>query len=642
MSNPPSDSSAPSPLPTAGLLLAAIQLLRDLDLPCPTPAAVLAATGASRTRAYEIRDQLLEDVLPSLIRPVGRPPIPQSARPDVSSISLEVISFLMSHPGVVTHSASNRQHYGDTFRLFFLELAAKNPRLPVGDLARAVGVPKATAEDWLKPRPTTSPRNPEASPPASAPDASKKPTDVEQPVEVEESLTDATSPRIATVLDAWSSWIGGFKPFCRHVREELHIPYGMDVVRHILEVHAGRRPRRRPGRSPDESASRHSLRTFFSGAQWFEDGSSIGLTLNGVTYTFNWELAVDAYSSALVGSDLGDQEDARGVARAFLDGVSTTGDRPLALSTDNRESNHTEEVEATLDTTQHIRSTLGHPQSDAPIEGAFGNFQQTVPPLVVEGDHPRELAESVLRLLLETYIRAVNNRPRLDRNGKSRARIYLEDLPSDEQIAAATAFLEDLRRKQEKAFQTRQARMDPIVRELLDEQFDHLGLDDPKGKVKDAIARYPHDHVLAGIATFQAKKEQGTLPPDAGARYLLGIVRRISEIQEGLAIAEKLWQARSLAQDRAILNIERERDAMTGTPLQRLSTSIDKALATDGPLHRTFWLRNASEIITSQPKPDQNGLFVAASRRIHGTFRVDRLHRQAAVNYLATQVVAVA
>jgi hypothetical protein len=635
MPHPASEPSAPSPVAAAGVLLAAIYILRDLDLdlPCPTVRAVIEATGASKTRAYQIRDELLNGVLPNLIRPVGRPPIPPSERPDTSSISLDVIAFLMNHPGAVTHSDTGRQHYGDTFRHFVLEQAAKYPDLPVGDLARAVVVPKATIEDWLKPR-SRAPSEPSATPP---------PTSGQDPIEnpSDESLVDATSPRIATILEAWDHWKGGFKPFCWYVRKELHIPYGFDLVRHILEIHKGRHPRRRSGRSPDESASRDSLRTFFSGAQWFEDGSSIGLTINGITYTYNWELTVDAYSNALVGSAVREQEDAEGVIESFHDGVTTTGSSPVALSTDNRESNHTEEVQDAIDPSLHIRSTLGHPQNDAPIEGAFGNFQQTAPLLVVEGDTPRELGQSILRVVLETYIRVMNNRPRHDRNGRSRAEIYFDDLPTEEQFAAATAWLEELQRKHEKAFQTRQARLDPIVRALLDKTFERLGLDDPNGNVKNAIARYPLDHVLTAIATFEAKKDQGTLPPDAGARYLLGIVCHTSEIQEGLAIAERLWQARSAAQDRAILSIERERDSLTGTPTQRIFSCIDRSLATDGPLNRTFWLRYAAEIISGHPDPERNALFMAATRRIHGTFRVERLQRQAAVAYLASIVVPV-
>lgn len=100
-----------------------------------------------------------------------------------------------------------------------------------------------------------------------------------------------------------------------------------------------------------------------------------------------------------------------------------------------------------------------------------------------------------------------------DRNGRSRVQLYQDDQPTDEQIAAAKAQLEERRRRHELAFHTRRARLDPIVRALLDEVFVGLGFDDPTGNVKNAIAGYPHDAVLAGIATFEGKRDAGTLPP---------------------------------------------------------------------------------------------------------------------------------
>jgi hypothetical protein len=47
-------------------------ILRELGLDHPCVSEVLAATGAARSRAYEVRDELTR-LLPGLIRPVGRP-----------------------------------------------------------------------------------------------------------------------------------------------------------------------------------------------------------------------------------------------------------------------------------------------------------------------------------------------------------------------------------------------------------------------------------------------------------------------------------------------------------------------------------------------------------------------------------------
>ena len=69
----PNTDLSVSPNLTAGLLLAALPHLARLGLPRPTAAAVLEATGAGRTRAYELR-AAVDDALGALQRSPGRPP----------------------------------------------------------------------------------------------------------------------------------------------------------------------------------------------------------------------------------------------------------------------------------------------------------------------------------------------------------------------------------------------------------------------------------------------------------------------------------------------------------------------------------------------------------------------------------------
>ena len=61
-----------SSLVIAALLLCAREFLRALQLPHPTVVQIIDATGATRSRAYQLKDELLE-LLPTLHRPPGRP-----------------------------------------------------------------------------------------------------------------------------------------------------------------------------------------------------------------------------------------------------------------------------------------------------------------------------------------------------------------------------------------------------------------------------------------------------------------------------------------------------------------------------------------------------------------------------------------
>lgn len=131
-------------------------------------------------------------------------------------------------------------------------------------------------------------------------------------------------------------------------------------------------------------------------------------------------------------------------------------------------------------------------------------------------------------------------------------------------------------------------------------------------------------------------------PAHQASYPLLGIVRQIALRDEGLAIAEALWQARLDARDRALVPLDDARRATAGTPEERVRTFVDRALAGDRPLLRSFWLRAAAEIITEARSDVRKTLYDLAARRVSTTFRIDPRERQAAVRHLAAQVLPVA
>lgn len=142
---------AVAPVAAAGVLLAARALGVDLGLEMPRAAAILLATGAGRSRAYEVR-KAIEAQLPSLIRPPGRPPKPpENPAPDVThALRGEVLRFVLDHPGCV-HGGAQRRRYSGTFRRFVLELVERHAELSVAALSEALAMPLGTLEVWLKP-----------------------------------------------------------------------------------------------------------------------------------------------------------------------------------------------------------------------------------------------------------------------------------------------------------------------------------------------------------------------------------------------------------------------------------------------------------------------------------------------------------
>lgn len=611
----------------AGLLLAAGEHLRARDLPCPTVAQVVAATGASRSRAYELRDAVLA-VLPSLQRPIGRPPAPREVAADVTTTMLRaVVSFMMAHPGCV-YGGTERHRYTDAFRHFVLELRHQHADVELEHFADAIMVPLGTLKDWL----------------AEAVGAAGENT----PDDTDDNSADATdatpaSAQVHVVLACWETWRGNFGDFCNHVRDDQRIPFGRAQISNILFVHGKRRPRRRAGRSPDEHALRGAFETFFGGAQWVADGSPIAVTINGHRFVENLELAVDTFSDGFVGASIRVQEDSAAVIEALADGLATTGEAPLALLLDNKPSNHTDEVLAALgDVTIPIRATPQRPQNKAHVEGAFGLFQQTVPPLDIRANNLQELAQQILFLVVQTWARTLNHRPRADRGGRTRVELYNHPITA-EQIDAARTALEERRKKQELARATRQARQDPTARALLDDAFARLALLDPDGNIRIAIARYPLDVIVDGIAIFEAKRRVGTLPAGADARYLLGIVKNLGDEREGVAIAEELLRARLAARDRMLAPLQRARDAdRADTPelRDRVLRFADRALAEDRRVDRLFWLLAVADEINRHAMADPAPLVGAAAHRIHATHRVAYRERQEAVLVIVAHVVA--
>ena len=99
-----SSSSDLSPACQAGLLLSATQVARDVGIESTPTETIIEATGAGRTRAYEMRGRVL-DQLSAMQRPPGRPsappepPIEAELRAEICS---QMLRYVRSHPGSIS------------------------------------------------------------------------------------------------------------------------------------------------------------------------------------------------------------------------------------------------------------------------------------------------------------------------------------------------------------------------------------------------------------------------------------------------------------------------------------------------------------------------------------------------------------
>jgi hypothetical protein len=616
------------PLAHAAVLLVARTLLVSFGLPCPSVLAILSETGASRSRAYELAATLTA-LLPTLIQPRGRPSVPAAASvrgDDDAALTREILRYVMRHPGCVD-CGRERQRYSDGFRRFVLELRERHAEMAVESFALATEVPLGTVKDWLRAPTLAAAADDQAlDPPAGAAAAEG---------------TDLDGLHVQTVLEAWRRWEGSFVDFCQHVRHNLLVPFGLHLVRRILNVHAERTIVRRNGRGPDELALRGAFQTFFAGAQWVGDGMQVPVVIDEQRFVFNLELDVDAHTAALVGASVRDEEDSAAVIDAFDGGVITTGAPPLALLLDNRPSNHTPQVDAALGDTLRIRATLARPQNKAHVEGAFGLFSQILPMLTLDThSDPRHIARALLSLVAEVWARTTNHRPRRARKGNSRVDLYTL-APTTEQIDEARQALRQTLERQMQARRTLEARRRPDILALLDHAFAELQLLDPERHVRLAIAGYPRDPIVNGIAIFRGKKRSNTLPDGVDARYLLGIVKNVTAKTEGECLAEELFDQRTQMRDRILAPLIAERDALLaqGDVSTTIATCVDNALAIPTSLERRFWLDTLAAAIAAQLEPARRELFLSAARRIEATFSLTPDQRHDTVRYVADRVI---
>ncbi|MCB9686037.1 MAG: hypothetical protein H6735_34205 [Alphaproteobacteria bacterium] len=614
-----------SPLVTAATLLVAIPLLESLGMPHPSRTAVVDALDVSRSQAYALRERI-EGLLPTVQRPPGRPveePPVEASASDSSALGREALAFVYEHPGSVTAVEGGRRTYTDAFRCFVLALVAEHRELSVPVCADTLQIPVGTLRDWLEGGVA------EAAPQENAAAVSRR---------------DPTEPQVATLLDQWSRWKGGFTAFCRHVQHDWRIPFKRTLIAEILAVHGVRFAKRRSGRSPDEDALRGQFQTFFPNAQWVGDGSPITVQVASEPFTFNVELMVDPCSGAVTGASVRDNEDGEAVVEAFRDGVVTTGAAPLAVLLDNKPSNHTDAVVEALDPATVVPATLGRPQNKAHVEGAFGLFQQVAPVLALVALTPKALARQLLESVVTTWARTLNHRPRAARDGRSRVELHRESA-TPEQIAAAEAALAERLDRQRRARETLAARQDPQVRALLSAAFGRLGFVDPTGNLLTGVARYPIDAVVEGIAIVEGKRRAGTLPDGVDVRYLLGVTRNVAEEREGWEISLALWDERRRARDAALHAAERERDQLDDlrdAPEDRLQAYVDRALRAPRRIDRFFWLIASADVIDAEEPEAREPLFRLTARRISATFAVPHRERLAAIRFVAARVLPIA
>lgn len=607
---------------------------------------MLEDLGVGKSQCYELKDRLRE-MLPELLRPPGRPSAKADREAELATIKA-CYAYTTAHLGAVRVNHSRRQ-YSDGFRYFMIDLVAPGgPAEPLSleCLADLTNVPLGTLKSWLALPATKQPTSEQEEPATTeldGPDIDHARADQNaNPAWLTES---ALSAQVKTILTVWPTWEGTFMAFCQAMSTDFRIQRGPTFIGNILQV-AGLRERR-PRKCKEAPWSRGAFRAHFPGAQWLGDGTSIAIVWKDQRYVFNVQALLDVASNAVVGFAVTDSESAEALDQAFDASLETTqGIVPLAVTLDNKPCNTSEAAAAAHDGSILLFGTPGRGQSKAALEGAFGLFAQALPALAIDGKSDREMARSALRLVLTSWHRGRNGRPRKRFQGKSPAQVFLESCPTHEDTEAFLKWAQELWRQQEVHRLTREARLDPQRLEILKEGLLRLAIPDPDDRLAKALARFCRDSISRGLATFESKHDNGTLPQEAhqhGA-YLGGIIANLHTQLELERFAVHLMKQRVRARDLTLEPLVRTAEELrANSPNQEQKPELIKAFlqrALDAPyrIDFLFWAKATTDAFLSLPETLRATLFDTLTRRVSNAFKTNRDRRADLVDRLVTCV----
>ncbi len=142
------------------------------------------------------------------------------------------------------------------------------------------------------------------------------------------------------------------------------------------------------------------------------DGSEITISIDGESYKYNLEQAVDVGSFCHTGFDIGKSETSQAVLSVLKQHAQEYG-YPLGVVFDCGTANLSEDVRTWL--TKHdieiVPAGPGNPKGNGTSEGAFSQLKNMLGTIELDSSSPENLGKSVLTALVALYIKMRNKLP---------------------------------------------------------------------------------------------------------------------------------------------------------------------------------------------------------------------------------------
>jgi hypothetical protein len=568
------------------ILLLARRIAEALEVDLDAPVAeICRAVGASRPSVYEQMGRVLAGIQGLADAQPGRPAADDDSAPDarVKSLSLtvDVLSYLLEHPGSAVPQRG-RTSYAPAFRRFILT-RKDHWRGALEAFAEAVRVPLDTLRDWLQ---------------KDRAQVMAEPEPKEFP-----AVPVAASELVQQIATEWQSWEGPTRAFFAHAARSFRIsPAQVKRVLIILGVISPRRRRRFRYRGETHPLS--------PGTMLVTDGKrvNVDLTGSGGRIHVNWQAMVDQTTACDTAAVVTREECAAGVAEAYQRSlVKLGGVVPVALLHDNKPCYDDAALKQMIRYwgTTMIPATPARPENKAVVEGAFGLFEQRVGAIRLDDSNRNSLIQSAIEEVLRAYTAATNSVPRVELDGLSRVGVLQDSCPSYEQQQRDLAFLANLKAEHESSKRW-QRPPDLISLNLLDGVFERLDLldKDPKRSLRLYLARYEPTAIRRAAAVVSAKLHRGAVDRRWVHRYLVKVIQTQQDELDLERAAEVLHQLCRIQNQSWTHHEEREYKILLSEhddPKHLALTLAENAAHGGIPVQATFWNEKLLTFLGNKP-----------------------------------------
>ena len=430
-----------------GIIILAIQLLRELKIPFPRILQMAAAIlGVSRKSGYKAARQLRE----SLLAPSNSGQATLQRELVVLRIRNQILTYERDHTTVRFQRGCG--HLPPEARSLCVRLLREfRHQLSQGEIADVIGIPYSNLHRWDR----------EADAQCEFPSKEDlrgthrraTPEDAREVCEQFQSLTESQP----------------LEEFTQDYNEEHpEKPLDRKTITRILQSEDLRDIEPRESR-PDYHGP---FEVFFPGAQASLDGTKMQVVFPiepSEAFTVVKEFAIDIATCAVLSDTLEKQETSEAVQRVVFKAREECA-AILGILSDNGSANRSAGVKRVIESdagAEHIFSFWYHPQTNGHMEGLFGQFSRIVGTIVLDDSSRESLAASVVEIIARVLVYFHNHSPRKRLDGLSPLEYLRNYSASEKEVETARAKLKERKKRSDALKRRHQRRDDPVFQVIV-------------------------------------------------------------------------------------------------------------------------------------------------------------------------------